>query len=330
MQGPPFLEDLPHPLPERAMEVLREVLLDYGALVTTEGDEDPTAAYILEGEVTLYRGETEVATLRARDLIGAEQIFTTVPRLTTVRAGGPGRILVVDREGYHHLSRGDHPAAYRLEQGALQALVRRLKAADERLASLAAGAPLDVRPPTLLSRMWATLSPRRPSTPLDPVRTLGDNPLFAGAPPEVLADLAQRLEVLDFDADQAVFVADEPPDGVYLLNHGAIDVLVPTQAGNAARAATLAPGSLFGLTSALTRRPHAATCVAQGRVTALHLPDRDWNDLIEAWTPTGTALRTAGIRALTEPLAATWDQIARRARDQTTLPSDAAARRIFR
>ena len=106
--------------------------------------------------------------------------------------------------------------------------------------------------------------------PRDVVRELEHSPYFRGIPETLLHPIAVHAELARV-GDGIVFAErGSPPDALYVVLSGKVDVLRPTPASDKpVKVSELQPGMLVGHVSALRDRPRQASYRAQGTVDLL-------------------------------------------------------------
>ena len=100
--------------------------VDEGKVLTREGESGREFFVIVEGEVSVTKGGTEVRRLSAGDFFGEIALIEDRPRTATVTATTPLRFFVLTRPSFRNLL--DHQPE--LEQKVRGALEERLRADD--------------------------------------------------------------------------------------------------------------------------------------------------------------------------------------------------------
>src|SRR5437762_2120800 len=88
------------------------------------------------------------------------------------------------------------------------------------------------------------------------------NRLFEGIETEVLDDIRQEVNVLQFSPGQVVFNAGDPGDSLYLVGEGSVKI---SKQGNTGCEETLGyvhSGNFFGEVALLNNEPHSAMATA--------------------------------------------------------------------
>lgn len=118
----------------RVALIASEIDFEPGELVMNEGEMGDSMYLILEGRVEVLKGETEVASLGAKECVGEMAILDSEPRSATVRAEVPTRALKVEREDFYDLLNERLDIA----RGIIKVLCRRLRHTTARTPVLAA------------------------------------------------------------------------------------------------------------------------------------------------------------------------------------------------
>jgi CRP-like cAMP-binding protein len=141
--------------------------------------------------------------------------------------------------------------------------------------------------------------------PRDVVRELERSPYFRGIPETLLHPLAVHAELARV-SDGLVFAAHgSPPDGLYVVLSGKVDVLRRTpKSDELTKVSELQPGMLVGHVSALRDKPRQASYRAQGTVDLLKFPADAVKRLLDDEGVVGSAFRRALIMALSNHLLA--------------------------
>jgi CRP-like cAMP-binding protein len=126
----PLFRDVPGKTLQAVWAVARERPFEAGEDIVREGESGAGAFVITEGEVEVLSGGKQLGTLRKGDHFGEMAVLDEFPRSATVRALSAGSCLGIYRWDFVGLVRTDAELAVHL----LQALSRRLREADRRLA----------------------------------------------------------------------------------------------------------------------------------------------------------------------------------------------------
>jgi CRP-like cAMP-binding protein len=96
-------------MPELAhvTEVLRSADYDEGATILCQGDSSESLFVIVEGAASVERDGEAIATLGAGSHFGEMALLTHRPRIATVKAVKPCRLLVLEREAFYSVAQQD-------------------------------------------------------------------------------------------------------------------------------------------------------------------------------------------------------------------------------
>lgn len=259
------------------------VELDYGVEIIQQGEEDRTTLILLEGEVSLRRGDVEIAIAHKGELLGEMEFFGLPDRLTRAKVVAPGHALVVEPESYEALRRGGNPAAAQLERMVLAQCVSRLRAYHVRIAELSRGTEAEkpVPKPGFVERVATSLGMygSKPAKDLDKVAALAEFRAFRDADPAALMELDAVFGARIYKEGKVICRMGEPADKMYMLAAGAVEVLLSTGEQRGSSLAILEPGDLFGFTSMVADRPRMAACIAKTQAVVLTLEKATWQQL---------------------------------------------------
>ena len=107
---------------------------------------------------------------------------------------------------------------------------------------------------------------------------LANIPLFRGLSLEVLDDLAKRLRMLKARKGDVLFRKESEGTTLYIIQDGAIKIVLPSKLGEEMIVTIFAKGDFFGEMSLLDGMPRSADAVAVEPSTLLLL---NRNDFIE-------------------------------------------------
>ena len=96
-------------------------------------------------------------------------------------------------------------------------------------------------------------------------------PLLAPLTADELAVLAAQVRRLPFARGEAIVREGEPGDSFYLVERGAVAVMIGARDGGAQTLSRMAPGDYFGEMSLLTGEPRSATVIAEADVAVLEV-----------------------------------------------------------
>ncbi len=265
------------------------------------------------GRLEVRIGGVVVGTAGAGDLVGEMALFQDGARTATVVAQEPSEILVLDRTGYEGLRDTMHPVAQKIEAHTIALQVQRLRSVGERIADLAQGTVLDTEPPgaTFFESVRAQFGRAGifSQEGVDPLGTMQNSPLFQGAAPAALEQIAHFFQEHAYPVGSLLCREGEVGTRMFLLEEGDVDVVIATAEGPR-HIASLVPGAAFGMVSMAQNGKRMSTCVAQSRVIAHELDLKGWRMLIEHPHGAGSAFRRAMIHAFAEQLAYANTQLA--------------------
>lgn len=112
----------------------------------------------------------------------------------------------------------------------------------------------------------------------DIIRTI---PIFSGLAREDVAKILGKLEEKNFAAGATVFSQGEKGDSFYIIQSGAVQVVLNTAGGRSEVISVLGPQDCFGEMALLSGDPRSATIVAVKDATVWRLSREDWDELIE-------------------------------------------------
>ncbi len=119
-----------------------------------------------------------------------------------------------------------------------------------------------------------------PFQKINKVTILGQCPLFAGLSQWELKSISQRMRLVEFKRDEAVYQEGQPADGFYVVVSGRFEAYVSTGAKKKVLA-YLRRGDHFGEMSLLTHEPHSATLRALSDSLVLELKKDDFEHTVE-------------------------------------------------
>ena len=114
----------------------------------------------------------------------------------------------------------------------------------------------------------------------DTIRTI---PLFSGLSREDIAKVLGRLEERFFAAGTTVLSQGDQGDSFYLIQSGAVQVVLEGGGGRREIIAVLGPQDGFGEMALLSGEPRSATIIAVKDTTVWRLSREAWNELIEKY-----------------------------------------------
>ena len=109
------------------------------------------------------------------------------------------------------------------------------------------------------------------------LRTMELNPILAELSDEEKRDVAQRLKTERFADGHAVIAQGDQGDTFYVIERGAVEVMVRGDDNEERSVAMLTEGDYFGEIALLRRVPRTASCIARGPVEVLTLSKSDFD-----------------------------------------------------
>jgi anion transporter len=106
-------------------------------------------------------------------------------------------------------------------------------------------------------------------------------PIFSGLAREDIAKVLGKMEEASFGAGAVIVRQGDPGDAFYLIQSGAVQVVVESGAGNSEIIAILGAKDWFGEMALLSGELRSATIVSVKQTTLWRLKREDWDDLIE-------------------------------------------------
>ncbi len=105
--------------------------------------------------------------------------------------------------------------------------------------------------------------------------------IFSGLSREDVAKILGKLEERSFTAGETIIRQGDQGDAFYLIQTGAVQVVVDGGAGNSEIIAILGPRDWVGEMALFSGEPRSATIVAVKDSTLWRLSRQEWDDLIE-------------------------------------------------
>ena len=106
-------------------------------------------------------------------------------------------------------------------------------------------------------------------------------PLFSGLQREDIAKVLGKLEERFFSSGATVFSQGDQGDAFYLIQSGAVQVVLGSKGGRSEGIVVLGPQDWFGEMALLSDEPRSATIVAVKDTTLWRLSRDDWDELIK-------------------------------------------------
>lgn len=104
--------------------IAQEIEHPPGFRIYSESDPSDAMYIVLDGEVRLHRGDTEVTVATSETAFGTWALFDDELRVMSATARGPTRLLRIDKEDFYDLLADN----VNITRGVLKAIVRRLRA----------------------------------------------------------------------------------------------------------------------------------------------------------------------------------------------------------
>jgi CRP-like cAMP-binding protein len=273
LRQPVFAGVGPHLLAAAApLFQLRSVLV--GGTLWYEGEPAEALAIVVDGALAVRVGVREVGRIGPGELVGEASAFFGAPRVATVTVSAPTRVLVLPRAALEPL-RESHPQVYDpLLQRALEAMARRVRDADRRIAAYSTAgvdAPMRIVPLALERVFRSFLAPER-ETPPGIYSVLRRLPRLKDAHVDALTAVVAALTPRRVKEGDPVFLEGDAGDSAFVLTEGTLDVLREIYGGKASTLATLDRGAVFGTGSLLLGERRNASCIARTACWVHELP----------------------------------------------------------
>lgn len=303
----PVFAGLSEDVINEALTHFRPANVEFGMQLMEEGEADSTMLCVVAGELEIRTGDTLLGKATAGEVVGEMALFGYGMRMATVEALTNADLLLLDRDGYAALRDSGNPVAKAVEQLALNTLAARLVKTSDRIADLADGSPAgSVAPPKSFFSKVASLfggGGRREISSLNHRAILGQAPFFQKCSDSGLDALAEAMVGVEFSPGEFVCREGDSGDEMFIVAEGLLDVIINTGADRVEPLASLEPGDAFGMLALFNNSPRMASCVARTDVACLALPKKSWDELVDAPSAAGSALRGALIRVLSDQLA---------------------------
>ncbi len=111
--------------------------------------------------------------------------------------------------------------------------------------------------------------------------TIRSIPIFSGLSREDIAKILGKMEETSFSAGATIFSQGEQGDAFYLIQSGAVQVVLESGAGKSEVVAILGPRDWFGEMALLSGEPRSATIDTVKETVLWRLRREDWDELIE-------------------------------------------------
>jgi CRP-like cAMP-binding protein len=274
----PFFKGISRGLLEKNQGAAVRRQFSKGEIICREGDEGTTAFYILEGKVDVFinAAVSTVTTEPAKK--GWFQRMTSklvAPSLGT-RNGGDNQYIPIDASVDLSLA---NPIA-KLEQGDLFGEMTCLNFYPRSATVRAAENTVVLEMLRNILQMLqkdktfkASLDAKYRARTLD--HHLRSVPIFKDLPADFMDHLRHRVELVQFDPDQAICKQGELADAFYLIRSGHVKV-TQTYSGGDLVLAYISRGQYFGEIGLLGSGPRTATCTALDHVEAVRITKEDF------------------------------------------------------
>jgi anion transporter len=113
------------------------------------------------------------------------------------------------------------------------------------------------------------------------VETIRSILIFSSLSREDVAKVLGKLEEISFGAGEKIVSQGDQGDAFYLIQSGAVQVVVDSGAGNSEVVAILGPRDWFGEMALLSGEPRSATIQSVKETTLWRLRREEWDELIE-------------------------------------------------
>lgn len=302
------LNDIDEATARRHFEVLSVAA---GTIVIHEGDVGRGLACLIEGELEIRSGDAVVGRVAPGAILGEVGLFEDNARTATVNAPAGAVLWLLSREAYEELRDTVHPICANIERTTLDAQVDRLGRVGSEVARLGLGIPTGVQPSTgffaAVRRLLGSggVSPTKGNA----LAALLESPLFVDAPEPALEPIAASFEALDCAAGAFLCTEGEIGDSMYMLESGSVDVVVNSD-GQPHQVSTLGPGAAFGMVSLARSGVRMASCVVSGPSRVHRMDHEAWHGLVSHPYMVGSTFRRAVIRAFSEQLRYSNNQLA--------------------
>lgn len=268
-----------------------------GDVLIEEGEVHDSMLLVEAGEVTIIAGGFEVARMGPGSIIGEIGLFTHAVRTATVRAATPVTVQILSRKAFYELRNNGNPVAFRIERRAVEQLSSRMRQLVGDIVAIARKSPSMLLPPRKHSEYSGHPVPLVQERVVSALRSAS---AFAGASVEALHPMAASMEARTY-GDQETLASEARDDGpMYLLAHGQVDCLAPVGQGHQVRVATLDAGEVFNVIHHIDEQNRPYAFVARDGVSVLALRKEAIFQLLRANNLTGSTLRTAMIRSLSD------------------------------
>lgn len=117
---------------------------------------------------------------------------------------------------------------------------------------------------------------------MDPLaETIRSIPIFSALSREDIAKVLGKMEDVTFGAGKTIFSQGDQGDAFYLIQSGAVQVVLENSTGKSEIVAVLGPRDWFGEMALLSGEPRSATIDTVKETVLWRLRSEDWDELIE-------------------------------------------------
>ena len=302
----PFLQMLAPEARELLLAAARPVSFVKGATLVRHG-EPARGAFVLregaaEARVPAPGGDCfVVARLAAGDVFGEMALVESGTCTATVEATAHVDGWFLAQEDFRAVVVQRGAAARELQHAVTLVLAGRLRAVNERLATLAS--PED-RPTRAAAPVPMAGVVRLRRAPFDLPAFLPRLAFFDRFPAAEADEVLACATVLEAPRGALLHAPGGEADAVLVVARGAVEVLRPVD-GHERRVAVLGPGKPLGQLGVLLGQPHGSWAFAREGSTLLEIPAGAFRELYFGDSPAGSRLRSAVQRSLLESLGRT-------------------------
>ena len=122
--------------------------------------------------------------------------------------------------------------------------------------------------------------------------------LFDGLDGRAINALAAIMTLKKMSKGHLIIEQNSPPDGIYVLLEGEVQIKVKTSAGAIVVVDTIQKGAVFGTLSAMDRKLRGANCVAKTDVKVGFIALSDFQDLMQGSSPLALGFQIALLRSI--------------------------------
>lgn len=283
-----------------------------GSVIVREGDAEPLAIAVIDGEVETSRGGFFVDRFKAGEVVHPDVVFGDSPAELTVTVSVSARLVFIDRVGYAALREQEHPLALRLERQALNTLAQRLHDVNGQVGRLTGDTSfMEERtpPPRVLGAILDRVLDLTPGEPVDegldaPADVLARCGLFPGADPALLELLGARMRQVECRRGSFLATQGERSEVMIVLARGSMEVVVADEEHDRIHElGRMGPGSVLGIAAMVGDCPARASCLAAEDTEALVLDRWAFESLMRAETREASLFRGAILRLVAKQLA---------------------------